>query len=156
MKNIETFLWIIWLLSIVLLIVMLFVPKIPMIILFTLILVLIGFNIYLYQSEKKSFQKIREGLERLNLEPIEKEIRKIREEQTDYLTRSFKLEMELDEQKKELKNLQEKLEKLPRDQEMKYREIARKVLDLDNKMNEKFKLLGEAILKISKEREGRR
>ena len=115
---------------------------------FVLVIVLTGINMHSHQSEKK----IKEDLEKLNLRLLEKEIRDIREEQTDYLTRNFKLELELDEQKKRLKGLGEKLEKIPKDQEMKYREVARKVLDLDNMMNERFKLLGEAILKISEEK----
>ncbi len=150
--SIEIVFWIIWLLSIFSLIAVALILRMPIMVLFVLVIVLTGINMYLYQSEKRKIKKIKEDLEKLNLRPLEKKIRNIREEQTDYLTRNFKLELELNEQKKELNELQQKLEKIPKDQEIKYREIARKVLDLDNRINEKFKLLGEAILKISEEK----
>jgi len=150
--RITTLFWIVWILSILFLITMIFFPRMSVMILFGLILVMIGFNMYVYQSERKPFQKILEAIEKLNFDPIEKGIRKMGEEQTDYLTKIFKLEMDIEGQKKEIEKIQEKIEKLPKDQEMKYREMARKLLDLDNKMNEKFKLLGEAVLRLSKEK----
>jgi len=75
----------------------------------------------------------------IDLKPVEEEIKKIKKEQEECSTKVFRLETELDQYKLE--------------QERKYRDVVRKVLDLDNKLNKKFKLLGESILKISKRKE---
>ena len=48
--------------------------------------------------------------------------------------------------------LENELENRRIEQERKYRDLVRKVLEIDNKLNTKFKLLGEIILKLSKER----
>ena len=43
-------------------------------------------------------------------------------------------------------------ERLTKEYEMAYRDVARKVLEVDNELNKKFKLLGEAVLKLKEER----
>ena len=77
--------------------------------------------------------------ESINLKPIEKKIEKMKKQQEECSKKVFGLETELDQYKLE--------------QERKYRDVVRKVLDLDNKLNKKFKLLGESIIKISKGKE---
>ena len=51
-----------------------------------------------------------------------------------------------------LSKLENELQEMKHDQEKKYRDVVRKVLEVDNKLNTKYKLLGEAILKVSKEK----
>ena len=77
--------------------------------------------------------------EKIDLKPIEEEIEKMKKRQEEFSKKISRPETELDHYRLE--------------QEKKYRDVVRKVLDLDNKFNKKFKLLGESILKISKERE---
>ena len=77
-------------------------------------------------------------VERIDLTPLEEGIKKIEMTQRECYLRLFKLESELDERRLE--------------QERKYRDVVRKVLEIDNKLNTKFKLLGEVVLKLSKER----
>jgi len=74
----------------------------------------------------------------IDLKPVEEEIKKIKKGQAECSKKVFRLETELDQYKLE--------------QERKYRDVVRKVLDLDNKLNKKFKLLGESIIKISKKK----
>jgi len=77
-------------------------------------------------------------LEKIDLTPLEEGIKNIEMSQKECYLRLFKLENELNEYKLE--------------QEMKYRDLVRKVLEIDNKLNTKFKLLGEVVLKLSKEK----
>jgi len=93
---------------------------------------------YLYGSHKKSFLKIKNAIKSIDLKTIEEEIKKIKKQEEECSKKISRLENELDQYKLE--------------QERKYRDVVRKVLDLDNKLNKKFKLLGESIIKISKGR----
>ena len=96
---------------------------------------LIGFLAYSFDSRKKSLKRIMELVEKINLTPLEefvKEIEKL-EKNTSNLS---KLEKELEDHKVE--------------QEKKYRDVVRKVLEMDNKLNTKFRRLGEAILELKK------
>jgi len=84
-------------------------------------------------------RKIADIINEINLSPIEQGIRSIRKDQSEYLTKISKTENDF--------------EKYKIDQENKYRDVVRKVLDMDNELNKKFRLLGESILKINKELE---
>lgn len=153
MKILEILLWMLWLLTLLSLTLSVIFQEFEMRIPLFFTCISACAMMYLLHSQKRRLTPILLKLDRVNLTPIKLRIEELRKEQTTFLLRTFKLEMMIDEQKKELEKLREEFEKLPRDQEMKYRETVRKVLDLENKMNKKFKLLGEAILKISKERE---
>ena len=92
---------------------------------------------YSQESNRRVFQKLITMVEDINLKPLEDGIKKIERVQREFYLRLFKLETELEEHKLE--------------RERKYRDVVRKVLDLENKLNRKFKLLGETIIKVSKE-----
>lgn len=131
--------WLIWLWIIVFLVITFINYRTYELILFLVLFVFLGISIYLHESHKKSFLKIKKMRESIDLKPVEEEIRKIKKRQEECSREIFGLETELEQYKLE--------------QERKYRDVVRKVLDLDNKLNKKFKLLGESILKISKGRE---
>jgi len=76
---------------------------------------------------------------KIDLTPLEKGVKKIEMSQRECYLRLFRLEGELEERRLE--------------QERKYRDVVRKVLEIDNKLNTKFKLLGEVLLKLGKEKE---
>ncbi len=76
-------------------------------------------------------------MEKIDLTPLEVFIKKIETSQGKITSDLSKLESELGQYKQE--------------QEKKYRDVVRKVLEMDNKLNTKFKLLGEVILKLDKE-----
>jgi len=131
--------WLIWILTFVL---FLFKPLeygIFEAIIYLALFTLLGFLAYSFDSNKKSLQKIMNIAERINLTPLEEFVKKIEKSQKKYTSSLSKLEKELEERKLE--------------QEKKYRDVVRKVLEIDNKLNTKFKLLGETVLKLSKERE---
>ena len=88
-------------------------------------------------SQKKLIKRLEVMLKNLDFKPIEEEIKKIRKEQIGFYSKIFSLEDELGGYKK--------------DREIKYRDVVRKVLEMDNKLNEKFKLVGEAVLKLRDE-----
>ena len=77
-------------------------------------------------------------VEKIDLTPLEDGAIKLERSQRECYLRLFKLESEL--KKREL------------EQEIKYRDLVRKVLEMDNKLNSKFKLLGEVVLKLGKEK----
>jgi len=52
---------------------------------------------------------------------------------------------------KKILKIEEDMEKYKLEQEKKYRDVVRKVLDLDNKLTQKFNLMGETIVKLSKD-----
>jgi len=131
--------WLIWVLTFIL---FLFKPLeygIFEAIIYLALFTLLGFLAYSFDSNKKSLQKIMNIAERINLTPLEEFVKKIEKSQKKYTSSLSKLEKELEERKLE--------------QEKKYRDVVRKVLEIDNKLNTKFKLLGETVLKLSKERE---
>lgn len=128
----------IWLWTIVFLLITFVNYKIYELILFLVLFVFLGITIYLHESNKKSFLKIKNAVKSIDLKPVEEEIKNLKKRQVECSRKVSGLENELDQYKLE--------------QERKYRDVVRKVLDLDNKLNKKFKLLGESIIKISKKR----
>lgn len=128
--------WIVWGLIMIFLVSTLINSKTVDIVLLLILFVLTAINLYSQESKKRSFQKLLGMVERIDFKPIEEGIKKIERSNSECYLRLFKLETEI-------KNF--KIER-----ERKYRDVVRKVLNLDNELNKKFKLLGEAILKISK------
>ena len=99
---------------------------------------LVGFLAYSLDSNKKSLKRIMGMVEKIDLTLLEDFVKKIKKSQEKITSDLSKLEHELEERRLE--------------QEKKYRDVVRKVLEIDNKLNTKFKLLGEVILKLSKEK----
>ncbi|MEM4397880.1 MAG: hypothetical protein QW757_04630 [Candidatus Woesearchaeota archaeon] len=95
--------------------------------------------ILLYKEVKRddTIKKIEKKIDNIDVDKIIKKLDNLRDDQTNYLTKAFEVEMDLAKYKEE--------------QEEKYREIVKKVLELDNKLTEKYELLGKSILKLSKD-----
>lgn len=74
------------------------------------------------------------------MKTLEEGVKKINKQQSEFYSRIFKLEDELHQYEA--------------DEEKKYRDVVRKVLDMDNKFARKFNLLGENIIELSKEKKG--
>ena len=83
-------------------------------------------------------KKIRQVLESLNMQTLEDGVKKINRQQSEFYSRIFSLENEL--------------QKYKEGEENKYRDVVRKVLDVDNKFTRKFNLMGETILQLSKKK----
>jgi len=130
--------WSIWVLTLILLFITLVEYESFEIIIYLALFALVGFLGYSLNLNKKSFKKILGIVERIDFTPLEEGVKKIEASQKECFLRLFKLENDLEERKIE--------------QERKYRDLVRKILEVDNKLNTKFRLLGEVMLKLSKER----
>ena len=121
-----------------------------------------GIVSYLYFVERKRNAMVVEKIGKIDLKPIEDKVNKIREEENKYFARLFEMEMLLENYRKGafiIGNKVEDLEKrfkavegLPKDYEMTYRDVVRKLLELDNKFTDKFKMLAEVVLQLKGER----
>jgi hypothetical protein len=130
--------WLIWVLTVILLLLTLIEYEIFDIIIYLALFALVGSLAYSLNSNKKSLRKIIGIVEKIDLTPLEEGVKKIERSQRECYLRLFKLENELEERRLE--------------QERKYRDVVRKVIEIDNELNTKFRLLGEVILKLSKEK----
>jgi hypothetical protein len=128
--------WLIWVLTVALLLFTLIEYNPFQIIVFLSLFALVGIVGYSLETNKKLFLRIKEAIEKIDFSPAEAEITKIGAAQAECYLRLSSIESELEEYKHE--------------QERKYRDVVRKVLDIDNKLNRKFKLLGEAVLELKK------
>jgi hypothetical protein len=81
--------------------------------------------------------RVREIVDSINTKSLEDAINKFNLKQTECYSKVQKIE--------------DDLEKYKLDEEKKYRDVVRKVLDLDNKLTQKFNLIGETIVKLSKD-----
>ncbi|NCO96892.1 MAG: hypothetical protein COY38_01950 [Candidatus Aenigmarchaeota archaeon CG_4_10_14_0_8_um_filter_37_24] len=124
--------------------------------------VFLGAVAFLYFSERRRTKRIVKKLDKLDLKPIEDSIKKAIEEENKYLAKVFELEMFLENYRKatviignkvdELEKKFDEVENLPKDYEMTYRDVVRKLLELDNKFTDKFKMVAEAVLKLNDEK----
>jgi hypothetical protein len=128
--------WLIWVLTVALLLFTLIEHSPFQTIVFLSLFALVGIVGYSLETNKKLFLRIKEAIEKIDFSPAEAEITKIGAAQAECYLRLSSIESELEEYKHE--------------QERKYRDVVRKVLDIDNKLNRKFKLLGEAVLELKK------
>ncbi|MDI6825891.1 MAG: hypothetical protein QMD36_01700 [Candidatus Aenigmarchaeota archaeon] len=129
--------WLIWVLAIVLLVIT--IPNYgssTLTLLFVLV-ILAGINLYHQELHRKRVIRIREIVNSIDLKSLEDGIKKFNRQQKECYDRILDFE--------------DRLEKYKIEQEKKYRDVVRKVLDLDNKLNKKFKLMGETIVKLSKD-----
>ncbi len=83
-------------------------------------------------------ERIERKIDKIDVNKIIQKINEFRDEQTKTNVKAFDAELKLEEYKKE--------------QEEKYRDVVKKVLEMDNKFTEKYELLGKAILKINKDK----
>lgn len=124
--------------------------------------VALGVVTYLYYLEKERNRKIMEKIDKIDLKSVEDKILKILEGENKYFAKTFELEMLLENYRKatliigeKVENLEKQfkeIEKLPKDYERTYRDVVRRVLDLDNKFTDRFKMLAEAVLKLKEEK----
>lgn len=87
----------------------------------------------------KKITRIAEIIEKLDMSPIENGIKEIKNSQ---------LELKFSELK-----TTEEFENYKIEQENKYRDVVRKVIELENDLNKKFKTLGEILIKLNKDLE---
>ncbi len=110
----------------------------------TIYFLLLIINFFLLIQLEKNKNKLKEigiKIEELNFKAAKSDFGNIRINETKNLVNEFGTEMKLEDYKI--------------DQEKKYRDISKKILDLETKLNEKFDLLGKAILKIDKEKKSK-
>ena len=131
--------WVIWGLTMIFLVATFVKDKIIDTGLLSLLFVLTGINLYVQESRKKLIKKLIKMVDRIDFKPIEDGIRKIDRSNAEYYTRLFKMENDIENYKL--------------DQEKKYRDVVRKVLNIDNEFHTKFRILGETVIKISKKLE---
>jgi hypothetical protein len=93
--------------------------------------------LYIESRKDEYLARIEKKIDSININKVSEKIDALRDEQTSSLLKAFEVEMELSKYKYE--------------QEEKYREVVKKVLELDNKLNEKYELLGKSIIKLSKD-----
>jgi len=132
-------------------------------IVFTICLSALGIVTYLFSMERIRNRRIMEKVDRIDIKPIENKVNKIREEENEYFRKLFEMEMFLENYRKaaliigeKVENLEKKIEvveKIPKDYEMTFRDLTRKVLEMDNKFTDKFKMVAEAVLKLRDEKE---
>ncbi|MFH8080959.1 MAG: hypothetical protein QXO84_03735 [Candidatus Aenigmatarchaeota archaeon] len=84
----------------------------------------------------------RDGIKKLerrldSIDSVIKKLDRIRDGQNSHMMKAFEVEMNLEKYKEE--------------QEERYREIVKKLLEIDNKFTEKYELLGKSVIKLSKE-----
>lgn len=128
--------WLLWFLSIALLIAVSLKQFSFINIFLFLLFVLLGILYFQRDQKLEVLERIEKKLDKINLSPISIEIKKLKEDHTESLMKGFNLEMEFDKHKQ--------------DEENRYRELVKKILEVDNKLNEKYELLGKAVLKLSK------
>jgi len=132
--------WFVWFMSLLFLLVSAFSYEMSVIIPLLLLFFLTAITMYSQTSYKRRFRRLALMVKNIDFKPLEKE-----------LTRIGNVAKEWDSR---VSGLEEKLngfEKYKMEQEQKYRDLVRKFLEVDNKLNKKYKLLGETIIKLSKE-----
>jgi hypothetical protein len=85
-------------------------------------------------------KRIRHVLESIDMTTLENGVKNMNRQQSECYSRIFSLENDLQQYKTEEEN--------------KYRDVVRKVLDVDNKLTRKCNLLGETIIEVSKKKKG--
>ncbi len=108
---------------------------IPLILLFFLI----GIAMYSQVSYKIQFRRLATMIKNIDFRPLEGGL--------------SKLERLVKESNLKVSDLEKRLDGLDSykiEQEKKYRKLVRKILEVDNKLNQKYKRLGESIIELSK------
>ncbi|MBU5689632.1 MAG: hypothetical protein QXM68_01085 [Candidatus Aenigmatarchaeota archaeon] len=89
------------------------------------------------RTKNEDLERIEKKIDKIDVNKIIQKMDEIRDKQTSANIKGFEVEMKLEEYKKE--------------QEDKYRDVVKKVLEIDNKLTEKYELLGKTIIKLSKD-----
>lgn len=140
MRVLEAIFWVIWVGVIIFLTLAFPNYKIHELILFILFFLLVGIAMYFQTWNRRRLHRLKIMIKNIDFKPLEEEIKKMEERQKECNLKLFGLERKLDD-----------FENYKVEQEKKYREVVRKVLDVDNKLTRKYKLLGESVIKLSKD-----
>lgn len=140
MKVLEWVFWFIWIVLIIFITLTFPIYDIYEAILFLLFFLLVGIIMYFQTRNVRQQRRLAIMIKNINFRPLEEEIKKIEERHKESMLRVFSLERKLGD-----------FDNYKIEQEKKYREIVRKVLDVDNEVNRKYKLLGETLIKLSKD-----
>ena len=108
-------------------------------ILFIVLLVLTGIAMYFQVLNTKRFRRLTIMIKNIDFKPLEEEIMKIGNKQKESNFKLLRLERSFDD-----------FENYKIEQEKKYRDVVRKVLEVDNDLDKKYKILGESIIKLNK------
>jgi len=126
---------------------------------FVISVVSLGASLLTFFKQKRKYKEIlREIDNRITF--LKMDLKKLREDENRYFSKVFELEMNLENYRKAAWIIGEKVEKVeeelkelkkyPDEYESRYRDVVRKVLELDNDFSEKFETLGKVILKLKK------
>lgn len=139
MKASEALFWFVWIMSIIFLLVSIPIYGMSVFIPLIILFFLTGMAMYSQTSYRKKFQSLGIMIKNIDFRPLEKELSKIEESQEEWMSKISNLEKKLDG-----------LDSYKLEQEMKYRDLVRKILEVDNKLNRKYKKLGESIIELNK------
>jgi len=140
MKLSEVLFWIVWIITIIFLIITFSSYSVFNFALFIVLFVLTGIAMYSQVLNTKRFQRLKIMIKNIDFKPLEEEIMKIENKQKESSLKLSRLERTLGD-----------FENYKIEQEKKYRDVVRKVLEVDNDLNKKYKLLGESIIKLNKD-----
>lgn len=129
--------WLVWVLAIVILVITIANYETSTLTLLFVLIILAGINLYYQEFHRKRMIRVKGIVDSIDLKSLENTIRIFNIKNVEFYDKVHKLE--------------DDLEKYKLDQEKKYRDVVRKVLDLDNKLTQKFKLMGETIIKLSRD-----
>jgi uncharacterized membrane protein YhiD involved in acid resistance len=132
--------WLIWILAIIFLAITITNYESSILTLLFVLIILTGIVLYNQELNKKRMKRIRHVLESIDMTTLEDGVKNMNRRQSECYSRIFSLENDLQKYKSEEEN--------------KYRDVVRKVLDVDNKFTRKCNLLGETIIEVSKKKKG--
>jgi hypothetical protein len=140
MRLSEVLFWIVWIIMMSFLIITFSSYSIFNFVLFIILFVLTGIAMYSQVLNAKRFYRLKIMIKNIDFKPLEEEVIKIENKQKESSLKLLRLERSLDD-----------FENYKIEQEEKYRDVVRKVLEVDNDFNRKYKLLGESIIKLNKD-----
>ena len=139
MSTFRRIFWLTWFLSTLLLVMILLNFQSIELIFFLVLFALVGNLMYEQKYYSKKIEKISEIIKNIDFSPIENGINNFNKRQEELSQKILKMETEIKNYKIE--------------QENKYRDVVRKVVELENDLNKKFKTLGEVVIKLNKDME---
>jgi len=140
MKALEAFFWIMWIFTLIFLIISFSNCGIFNLTLFFILLILTAIAMYRQMLSRKKIHWLKIMIKNINLRSLEEEISKIEKKQKESNIKFSRFESRVND-----------FDNYKIEQEKKYRDVVRKVLELDNDFNKKYKLLGETIIKLKKD-----
>lgn len=140
MKDLEMLFWVVWAAAIIFLFTTFSSYNVFNLIPFIVLFALTGIAMYSQVLNTKRFQRLKIMIKNIDFKPLEEEIMRIENKQKEAGIKVSRLERSLDD-----------FENYKIEQEKKYRDVVRKVLEVDNDLNRKYKVLGESIIQLNKD-----